>query len=311
MRIWFAPYTLKPRANLNAKTATLSERIGSLLKIESSEGEGYADLHPWPELGDAPLKEQLSALREGRFTPLLERSLQMAEIDREARARGESVFTNLEIPASHYLISDLNEGLDRELEFARSLGFQILKIKMGRDPELEISKLPNEFRLRLDFNGVLTPERFETLDFARVRANIDFIEDPCAFQAAAWKRLNAGIPLAFDRGDLHEVVERACAVVILKPAVQNPSMVAPAARKLGARLVVTSYLDHPVGQVGAAYFAAKLAHETCCGVASHLAYHKNSYSESLRIEKARLRAPEGTGFGFDDLLKRERWELLK
>jgi len=68
--MWIHRYTLKPRRPLSA-LAGARPREGALLRV----GEGFADVHPWPELGDAPLDEQLALLSHGQTTPLTRRSL--------------------------------------------------------------------------------------------------------------------------------------------------------------------------------------------------------------------------------------------
>ena len=68
MFVW--RYTLVPRRSLSP-LAGARTREGALIRV----GDGFADVHPWPELGDAPLDEQLALLARGETTPLSERSL--------------------------------------------------------------------------------------------------------------------------------------------------------------------------------------------------------------------------------------------
>ena len=74
-------------------------------------------------------------------------------------------------------------------------------------------------------------------------------------------------------------------------------------------IVITSYMDHPMGQFGAAYFAA-LHPAPRCGLFTHVLYEKNEFSERIVSDGARLLAPEGTGIGFDDLLEHLPWKRL-
>jgi len=55
--MWIYRYALVPRRTLSALAGTRT-REGALLRV----GGGFADIHPWPELGDAPLDERTQAL---------------------------------------------------------------------------------------------------------------------------------------------------------------------------------------------------------------------------------------------------------
>ena len=65
----------------------MGARRGALIRVDG----GFADVHPWPELGDAPLDEQLALLARGETTPLTRASLHWARVDADARARGVSI----------------------------------------------------------------------------------------------------------------------------------------------------------------------------------------------------------------------------
>jgi O-succinylbenzoate synthase len=68
---------------------SLGMRQGALLKIVFADHlVGYADCHPWPELGDIPLAEQVALFSQGHFeTPHLKRALFLRGLmpKREAR----------------------------------------------------------------------------------------------------------------------------------------------------------------------------------------------------------------------------------
>src|SRR4029078_6257499 len=98
--MWFCRYTLKPRRALSA-LAGARPREGALLRA----GDGFADIHPWPELGDEPLEEQLKHVET---LP----ALHYARIDGEARRRGVSLFDGLTIPESHWPGDDPPDGFD-------------------------------------------------------------------------------------------------------------------------------------------------------------------------------------------------------
>lgn len=281
--IWSWRYVLRPRTRLSA-LAGAKPREGALIRV----GAGVADIHPWPELGDEPLDEQLARLARGETTPLTAASLRMAKVDGDARTRGASIFEGLVIPRSHWP-ADAGAVPD---------GFDTVKIKMwrGRPIDEELRR----FRLRLDYNAALSAEEFlaEAIPFD----SIDFVEDPAPYDEAEWNRIRrgTGLRLAIDRGS---GTEAAADVVVVKPAVQE----VPVTTK---ELVITSYMDHPVGQFGAAHAAASSGIVTTCGLLTHLLYEPDAFIEQIRIDGARLLPAEGTGIGFDDLLERLPWKRL-
>jgi O-succinylbenzoate synthase len=265
--IWHWPYTL-------------TARRGALIRV----GSGFADVHPWPNLGDAPLEEQLARLAGGETTPLTGRSLELARLDGAARERGVSLFNGLTIPESHW------PGSEPPPEF------DTVKLK-------GIERIPPRVRLRIDFNNRLRPEEFMLIAEGLPHERIDFVEDPCPYDPAVWSALQqqTGLRLALDRFHAEEGVD----VLVVKPAIQD----FPQSEK---EIVVTSYMDHPVGQFGAAYIAALHSEQVSarCGLFTHVLYDRDEFTERIRSNGARLLPPEGTGIGFDDLLERLPWKKL-
>jgi o-succinylbenzoate synthase len=282
--MWFWRYELHPRGRLSAVAGT-GARHGALIRV----GEGYADVHPWPELGDAPLEEQLARLARGETTSLTRRSLKFASIDGDARMRGVNLFDGLTIPESHW----------PEAAGDVPAAFDTVKIKMRRGASIDPAV--SRFRLRLDYNATLTPAEF--LDERLPRDSIDFIEDPCPFDRATWAELRrrSGLRLALDRGTDDDM---SVDVLVVKPAVQD----VPHSAK---EIVVTSYMDHSIGQLAAAWVAAGKATSARCGLLTHLLFELDPFFERLRIDGARLVAPAGTGLGFDDLLVKLPWKKLE
>lgn len=282
--IWVYRYELVSHEALNARS---ERRIheGALIRA----GNGVADIHPWPELGDAPLGTQLDLLARGELTRLTRRSLALAASDAEARDAGKSLFDGLTVPDSHY--SYVGGSVPD--------GFTTVKVKMPRDLEPV-----RGYKLRLDYNAMHDEASFEReCSSLPDGLDIDFVEDPCEYNAAVWRRLRQrlGCRLALDRQIAIDGVD----VLIVKPAIQE----IPAAH--GREMVITSYMDHPVGQLGAAWVAAR--HRTqvgLCGLMTHLVYEPNEFSEQLSRDGARLVPPSGTGIGFDDLLERLPWKRL-
>lgn len=278
MEIWVARYTLTPRRRLSA-VARDSVREGALLRV----GDGYADVHPWPELGDAPLDAQLAMLARGELTALTRASLRCAELDGEARRRGVSLFDGLTVPESHWTGDDPPEGFDT------------VKLKSAE-------RIPADVRVRIDFNATLSASEFARVAMTLPRERIDFIEDPCAYDGATWRALReaTGLRLALDRGVAQEGVD----VLVVKPALAGEWP------RFDGEIVVTSYMDHPVGQMYAAYVAATHAVSARCGLFTHVLYEAHPFAEAMRSDGARLLPPEGTGLGFDAPLAAQAWKRL-
>jgi O-succinylbenzoate synthase len=278
MRLWTYRYRLMPRRRLSGVAAE-GAREGALLRV----GNGFADLHPWPELGDLPLDAQLSMLARGETTAQSRASLKLARIDGAARASGVSLFEGLTIPDSHWPGNDPPEGFDT------------VKIK-------GVVAVPENVRIRIDFNATLTVAEFLEVAETLPKARIDFIEDPCPYDPATWTQLReaTGLRLALDRFAGTGGFD----VLVHKPALRAEWPVSE------REIVVTSYMDHPLGQFGAAYVAASHTVNARGGLMTHVLYEPDAFIERIQRDRARLLPPAGTGLGFDDLLEKLPWMTL-
>ena len=102
---------------------------------------------------------------------------------------------------------------------------------------------------------------------------------------------------------------------MLKPALDDVDALLQFASTQRRRVVVTSYMDHPVGQIGAAFIAARCAAEEPyvvdrCGLLTHRLYQNDAFIERVENDGPVLRVPNGTGIGFDDLLEELPWQRL-
>jgi o-succinylbenzoate synthase len=278
MRLWVHRYRLVPRRRLSGVAAE-GAREGALLRID----DGFADLHPWPELGDLPLDAQLAMLARGEMTGQSRATLHFASIDADARARGVSLFEGLTIPESHWPGNDPPNGFDT------------VKIK-------GVTAVPEQVRIRIDFNATLTAAEFVEIARELPRERIDFVEDPCPYDAEVWAQLQkrTGLRLALDRTRGTQGFD----VLVHKPALEAewPSS--------DREIVVTSYMDHPIGQFGAAYVAATHRTSSRCGLMTHVLYEPDAFIERVERDGARLLPPRGTGIGFEDLLENLPWTRL-
>jgi O-succinylbenzoate synthase len=80
-------------------------------------------------------------------------------------------------------------------------------------------------------------------------------------------------------------------VLVIKPAIEG----IPGASN--QRIVVTSYLDHPIGQCFAAYEAGKSGIREICGLQSHGVFAANPFGEELGELSPVFRPPSDKGLG--------------
>lgn len=316
-------YTLRSRVSLNALSSR-HEHEGVLIRVGEDGGYGYGCVHPWPELGDLTVEQILEFLADGRYVALVQRALACAYEDRKARGEGRSLFEGLAVPRSHATLI-MDEG---DFQRAVEAGFDIVKVKVGRDREGETefirsqaSRFPG-LRWRLDFNGALGIDEVEQFLGglgAEVRGNIDFIEDAYCPGGSPWVDAlgRYPIPMAVDRE-----VEGACGgfdVAVIKPAQNVAGPILEQASGEGRRVVFTSYMDHPLGQCFAAWEAAVARRlfpdiVDTCGLVTHGLFEGDEstfpFIDCLGKPQPDFRPPAGTGLGFDLLLESLPWKLL-
>ena len=314
--IWISPYRLRSRGFLNAVSAR-REFEGVLIRA----GRGFGCIHPWPELGDPPLDKCIEDLRGRRFWPIVRRAMRCAEYDDAARGAEESLFEEMEVPRSHATLVRADAG---ELDEAVAAGFDTVKMKAGRDPVAEADFLERmaaahpALRWRLDFNESLeeaAAEGFLAGLSSQARRALDFIEDICPFSESVWDGLwkRHRVPLAVDRESGPH--RKAAQLTVIKPAVDEPFLLGEAAAMNGQAVVVTSYMDHPLGQAFAAWEAARTellfpGLVKTCGLQTHHLFEKDAFTEALGEWKPGFTVPGGTGLGFDDQLAALPWVRL-
>lgn len=311
-----ARYRLRSRGFLNSIS---NRRVfeGALIEVDG----GFGCLHPWPERGDPPLEKCLADLAGAQRWPIVRRALRCAEFDRAARVLDESLFEEMEVPLSH---ATLANGDAAEISRATDAGFSVIKLKCGRDLVAEARFLDEmnlafpSLRWRLDFNESPTPE--EVTEFLlglseKTRLAIDFVEDPCPYSESAWTALrrNTRVRLAVDREAAP--LTGAAQVMVIKPAVDEPFLLAEAALAHDQRVVLTGYMDHPLGQAFAAWEAARLGLQFpglvgMCGLQTHHLFEPDAFTEALGPWAPKFKIPPGTGLGFDDALDALPWTRL-
>lgn len=292
--------------------------MGALLR--TSEG-GVGCLHPWPELGDASFADEVLALSYGQPLPLGARVLECARTDGVARQAGRSLWSiQSSVPESYISLSP--DVSDEELLAFAEAGFTGAKVKSMAEVGLLASKLARwhvllpEWKWRIDFNGTGSPHDISGT-FGRLSSaceyNIAYWEDPFPWDPLQWKGLaeSLDVPLALDFIPKDAVFDENSYIPeyqIWKPAREEcPKLVSP-------NLVVTSYMDHPIGTAWAAYEALCARFRKCpvttCGLMTHGLYEKNDFSERLGAPSPVFPEIEGTGLGFDDLIEKIKWKKL-
>lgn len=309
-------YRLKARGFLNS-VSNRREFEGVLIRVNG----GYGCIHPWPELGDPLLEKCLADLAGQRRWPLVRRALRCAEFDSVARQFEHSLFEEMEVPDSHATLSMARaEGVAHAVE----AGFTTIKLKAGRNPAAEtlfLNQMAAEhptLKWRLDFNESLDAESFAAfvnLLAPATRGAIDFVEDPCPYADGVWKDLQrqTGIRFAVDREASTQ--SAAARVMVIKPAIDEPFLLAEAALANQQRVILTSYMEHPVGQTFAAWEAARLSLQFpglvgTCGLQTHHLFEPDAFSEWLGPWLPVFQPPAGFGLGFDELLDALPWSPL-
>ena len=309
-------YRLKARGFLNS-ISNRREFEGALIQIDG----GFGCIHPWPELGDPTLEKCLADLSGARRWPIVRRAIRCAEYDRASRVFDNSLFEEMEVPASHATLAKADVA---EIALAVEAGFTTVKLKSGRDLTAEARFLDEmaaeypQLKWRLDFNESLTPGDATSflLGLAeKTRAAIDFVEDPSPYSESSWKeiRRQTRVNLAVDREAAP--LSAAAQVMVVKPAIDEPFLLGEAALGHQQRVVITSYMDHPVGQTFAAWEAARLGLQFpglvgTCGLQTHHLFEPDAFSEALGPWSPDFKVPDGTGLGFDDLLDALPWTRL-
>ena len=317
--IYIHEYLLRSGVALNSVS---QRRVfpGALLRV----GAGYGCVHPWPEFGDAPIEEQLRLLAEGVTTPVTARALHCAALDGAAREAGLSLFDGLEIPQSHYSWSFAQETAP-QMKRVLEEGWPAIKAKgFGNYGEshrfLENCARVGErvnLRLRVDFNGCLDSRSFgQFMEYMplRVYRQLDFVEDPFPYDAEQWQesRVKWGVHLALDKGWQHGT--SGFDAVVVKPARRDWRVVAETHPH--SPLVLTSAMDHAIGQMYAAYEAAVARREFgarigLCGLSTQHLFESDAFFECVDARGGYLSADQsGGGLGFGDVLERVPWRRL-
>jgi O-succinylbenzoate synthase len=310
MKLFYSPYTLKLKSAANSKTGSRLE--GFLLKMQSRDFKaGYADCLPWPIFGDEDRKTQLKRLKAGILNELLARSLHYATLDGMAREKRVSLFSPGIVVRSHYTCADATELSEDFLEDLSERGYDTIKVKVGRDPAREarrLSRLANGplFRWRLDFNGRGGAEFLKNCA-AGFLSRVEFIEDPSAYDAEGWRRLEKkfAVKVALDQASGGD--RKYPGIRLVKPARTSA--------RLRKKDVLTNSMDHPVGQSFAfweaqGYVAAWKKQPRDYGLKTSHLLVGDDFTRAIFDPSPFFTFSDGYGIGFNKLLERQKWIIL-
>lgn len=313
-------YTLTPKQALNRLTTKIS-RAGVLLRItfEGLPKPGHADLFPWPELGDLPLGLQLETLREGTPLPLVAASLLWAHEEAKALSKDEAFFPGNLIP-SHYTCTD--RSLLDESKTLVKLKINAHDIANWKEIETLFERFPDT-KWRLDFNG-LFHVMSDAHDFWQTVSNeakekIEFLEDPVTESLMGHQALHdvfSGATIALDRSTSPTSIGNT-QVRVLKPITFAPDVLLSEAKNFLGKVVVTSSMDHPLGQLIALRGAqliqkhapGKLLH---CGLVTQDLYEPHFETNWVSTQDDCLIPTHvGPGWGLEKELSSLKWEILE
>jgi len=296
------------------------------MQFENYSSYGYACIHPWEELGDASLMDQLQLLKSNSSTPLIKQAVKCAYADSVARHKNLALYISNRLE-NHALCELTHPDIISILEQKTQLNFKTIKIKVGHNWQHERNlwyqlsqKFPN-FKWRLDFNERLNWQDFnETLQWAHslsLDKSIDFLEDPVCISSnlERLKEYQDSITIAIDRKiELLTQFDTNYFVGVVKPAIDDSTLI-ELLLKNNYQLCFTSYLDHPIGQAWAAYQATYWQQKhpkqlLTAGLLSQFSYQANPFS-SVLSSSPYWHANKKAGLGFEPLITELSWTSLK
>ena len=326
IKLSFHPYVLKPFTTLNSVSAG-APRVGALFKVEWPDGHiGYADLHPWPELGDPTLDKQIEDVRRGRISSMLEQTIWLARRDAVLRKKGKSISISGENVRNNFLITHVDQIVPGFLDDLKRQSFTTVKIKVGRDLAEEAAAITRVasvgLKMRLDFNGVgswQTFEKFITGLTPNEKAWIEYVEDPFPFEQQAWmdakKLVKIALDAPYEKVNWEQMTKPCFDVLVIKPAKMDVDQAIERCKKFNLKATVTSYMDHPVGVMHALSVAMECKDNNPqmmleAGCLTHRNYVADPFSVEINTQGPYLSGVKGTGIGFDRLLGALPWQKI-
>lgn len=321
------PFRLPLRQPWRTAAATLTERCGWLLCLETEDGRtGFGECTPLPEAGtetldqaEARLEPWLRALA-GRYVadtltflggrggdrPAARCALETALCDLMAQAAG--------LPLARWLnaAAPLSVPVNAVLNDSVSEGFAVFKLKIGlaspadeaRRVTAVCSRLPTGARLRLDANRAWSES--EAADFIAAVADlpVESLEEPLAEPSReGLARLQRAAPfaLALDESlaafSLPLPVPRAVIKVPRLGGLKLAFDYGEALRAKGHEVVVTTLMDAACGRLAALHLACALGGDLAHGLATGAWLAKDIGLAPVPVG-GRLTLTEAPGLGY-------------
>ncbi len=292
-----------------------------LVRLEDGDCTGWGEIAPPP---DDPrpatdwAKEARMVVDPDQAQPRIRCGMQQAQLDVEAQRAACSVSDLLwNAPTSDVPVNTLITANDpdvvRQLATSAALvGYPAIKIKIGMDPAADLARAkaaregaPN-VALRLDANAAWSPQHAEHLLSEYAPLDIDYIEQPVAPQHEDTLRdlQRVGIPIALDESAtslerVEELLDGGVGDVVIVKAQRlggcdRAKEVLDAARRRGARAVVTNSLESSVGIHHALHLAAGTTEPAGLATSHYLA---DDVGDPPAFVDGRFMVPHGPGLG--------------
>ena len=256
-------------------------------------------------------------------TPAARHGLELARLDRAARAAGEPLYRHLgggRRVSTMPVNATVGDGaVDETVAAAREAeegGFPAIKLKVGAQPlpaDLERASAVREafgdrVELRVDANGAWSRETAAEAVDSLAELDVSLVEQPLArddLDGAAEVR-GRGVDIAADEAliehDPEAVLDAGAAdVLVLKPMVlgglRAAISAAEAASDAGAGVIVTTTLDAVVARTAAVHLAAALDVDRPCGLATADRLAGDVGSDPAAVVDGGISVPQGAGHG--------------
>ena len=351
---WY-PYQIPLPTSFNTAHQQLAYREGAIIEIYTHTGiTGVGEIAPLPEfaggsiqdvllylphiaehLRDKPLSEAILLLRE-KFSTIPSSAtygIETALLDAQGQSEGRSLSSILSQSSSsdhgsQTIRSEISVntvigtmGVDatvRRAQEAIAAGFSCIKLKVGRDLELEVARIGAVraaigplIDLRLDANEGWTRAQAEDILMRCTDFNIQYVEQPLArddLEGMRMLRETVPVPIAADEAlsDLASaqrvLAAKAADIFIMKPQLSgglyNAQRILQLANKHEIRCVITSSIEAGIGIAAALHLAASAPEVTlACGLGTLPMLENDLISGALPIYNGGIGVPDGPGLG--------------
>ena len=314
---------------LRVRTDEGAEGLGEAVAMSLRGGQGAQALaREITEVGAPRLvgaepdssSEAVDAVTGGMSAPA-RAAVEIALLDLAAKRAGQPLWRHLgaesldPVPCNATLVAGTPPAVAADAEGWAERGFRTFKLKVGvpgdvGQVEAVRAAVGSQARLRVDANGVWSPQEAVLRLTAMERHGLELAEQPAAdLEDLAAVRNQTAIPIAADESvnapaDARRATELgACQLATVKLAKVGGIV---SARAIAAELPVylSSALDGPIGIAAAAHLAqvlrpaapwADLAH----GLATQLLFSDTIASVQCDLRGNRLHLPEGAGLGVE------------